>query len=207
MIAGALFAVLLVSLQAAMRPTPRAITQRDIDAAVLHTLEHAQLPAAEAKAYEAVRRSVVRVRGYGHDKSRAIVDADKAAKPADADKDAPVVQGVGSGVVIVDTGIILTNMHVVAGAERITVEFEYVLKCGRTGEVLWTERRSMVYAPQSTNTGNPLATLIAAAVSAAMTKAAPNYMPLARQANETALAYPGPGFPVGPYRPEYRSDL
>ena len=28
------------------------------------------------------------------------------------------------GVVIVDTGIILTNMHVVAGADRVTVEFE-----------------------------------------------------------------------------------
>jgi S1-C subfamily serine protease len=31
---------------------------------------------------------------------------------------------VGSGVVIVDTGIILTNLHVVAGAEKVQVEFE-----------------------------------------------------------------------------------
>src|SRR5512136_1440889 len=34
--AGALFALLLVSLYAAMQPVPRAITQQDIDAAVLH---------------------------------------------------------------------------------------------------------------------------------------------------------------------------
>jgi S1-C subfamily serine protease len=34
------------------------------------------------------------------------------------------VEGVGTGVVIVDTGIILTNMHVVAGAQRVQVEFD-----------------------------------------------------------------------------------
>jgi S1-C subfamily serine protease len=54
-----------------------------------------------------VRRSVVRVRGMGHEK----------------EKDGHVVQGVGSGVVIVDTGIILTNVHVVAGSDRVQVEF------------------------------------------------------------------------------------
>jgi S1-C subfamily serine protease len=34
-----------------------------------------------------------------------------------------MVEGIGSGVVIVDTGIILTNLHVVAGAERVEVRF------------------------------------------------------------------------------------
>jgi S1-C subfamily serine protease len=33
------------------------------------------------------------------------------------------MQGVGSGVVIVDNGIILTNLHVVAGSKRVTVKF------------------------------------------------------------------------------------
>ena len=49
--------------------------------------------------------------------------------------------------------------------------------------------------------------LIGAVVNAAITKAAPNYMPLARRANAQALAYPGPGLPAGPYRPEHGKDL
>ncbi|MEO8755654.1 MAG: trypsin-like peptidase domain-containing protein, partial [Casimicrobiaceae bacterium] len=39
------------------------------------------------------------------------------------EEDGHAMSGVGSGVVIVDTGIILTNLHVVAGADRIRVEF------------------------------------------------------------------------------------
>jgi S1-C subfamily serine protease len=87
----------------------RQFTQRDIDAAVLHTLETKTLPSPAARAYEAVRRSVVLVRGE-HD----------AASGAGDD----VQRTVGSGVVIVDSGIILTNLHVVAGAGRIKVRFE-----------------------------------------------------------------------------------
>ncbi|MGI8894222.1 MAG: S1C family serine protease [Casimicrobiaceae bacterium] len=106
--AGAgLFALAVILVHGAMTSTPRAITQKDIDAAVLHTLEQGQLPSAAAKAYEAVRRSVVRVHGIG--------------LPPGMDLDAP--RGIGTGVVIVDTGIILTNMHVVVGADRIKVEF------------------------------------------------------------------------------------
>ena len=41
----------------------------------------------------------------------------------DSDKDADTETGVGSGVVIVDKGIILTNLHVVAGAKRVRVVF------------------------------------------------------------------------------------
>jgi S1-C subfamily serine protease len=91
----------------ALAPKPRVITQDDIDAAVLHTLETTQLPSRAAKAYEAVRESVVRVRGLGHEE----------------EKDGHIVEGIGSGVVVVDTGIILTNLHVVAGAERVEVRF------------------------------------------------------------------------------------
>jgi S1-C subfamily serine protease len=105
--AGGLFALALVLVHSAMTPAPRAITQEDIDAAVLHTLETAPLPSRAAKAHEAVRRSVVRVRGFANE----------------AREDGYEAEGVGSGVVIVDTGIILTNVHVVAGADRIQVEF------------------------------------------------------------------------------------
>jgi hypothetical protein len=87
----------------------------------------------------------------------------------------------------------------------VTVEFHYELKDGKTGDSLWVAHQVMTYTPQSSGSG--LSGLIAAAINAALTKAAPNYMPLARQANDMALAYPGPGFPAGPYRPEYRKDL
>jgi S1-C subfamily serine protease len=75
---------------------------------VLHTLATKPLPSATARAYEVVRPSVVRVRGLGHH---------------DSDKDAETETGVGSGVVIVDKGTILTNLHVVAGARRVKVVF------------------------------------------------------------------------------------
>jgi hypothetical protein len=84
---------------------------------------------------------------------------------------------------------------------QVTVAFEYALKDGKTGDTLWSDKETMVYASDGGNQG-----LLAAIVSAAITKAAPNYMPLARQANGRALAYPGPGFPAGPYRPEYGKD-
>jgi hypothetical protein len=85
---------------------------------------------------------------------------------------------------------------------QVTVEFDYVLKDGRTGEELWRDHEAGVYASDSA--GGGLAGAIAAAIVA---KAAPNYMPMARQANARAMAYPGPGFPAGPYRPEHRKDL
>ncbi len=109
LLAGAAsIALALILAHAAITRAPRTITQQDIDAAVVHTLETVPMPSRAAKAYEAVRKSVVRVRGLGHEK----------------EKDGHVLQGVGSGVVIVDTGIILTNLHVVAGAERVQVEFD-----------------------------------------------------------------------------------
>ena len=106
--AGALFVLALVLGHAALSPSSRQLSQQDIDAAVLHTLENTPLPSHASKAYDAVRRSVVRVHGIGHEK----------------EKDGHVIEGIGTGVVIVDTGIILTNLHVVSGAERIEVEFE-----------------------------------------------------------------------------------
>jgi hypothetical protein len=76
-----------------------------------------------------------------------------------------------------------------------------VLKDGKTGQTLWTERRAMTHAPGDGGG------VIGALVSAAVTKASPNYMPLARQANAQALAWPGPGIPAGPYRPEHGQDV
>ncbi|MBC7600160.1 MAG: trypsin-like peptidase domain-containing protein [Polaromonas sp.] len=99
--------LLLISLSLALRPMQRKLTQEDINAAVLKTLETTQLPSAAAKAYDVIRPSVVRVTGYG--------------KSKDGQDD--VEYGVGTGVVIVDKGIILTNLHVVQGAQTIKVVF------------------------------------------------------------------------------------
>ena len=84
----------------------RKLTQGDINAAVLKTLETTQLPSAAAKAYDTIIPSVVRVVGIGKDKD---------GKPTE--------RSVGTGVVIVDKGIILTNLHVVQGAETIHITF------------------------------------------------------------------------------------
>ncbi|HZD55029.1 MAG TPA: GNA1162 family protein [Candidatus Aquicultoraceae bacterium] len=91
---------------------------------------------------------------------------------------------------------------------QVTVDFDYRLKDCRTGDLLWTERKGMVYSPQhNQSSGNPLADLVAMAVSAAITKGVPNYMPMARQVNDQVFAYPqGRGLPAGPYLPEYRKD-
>src|SRR5487761_2555453 len=80
--------------------------QDDIDHAVLDTLETKSLPSQAARAYAAVRASVVRVREFESSTGEGDLQT-----------------GVGSGVVIVDDGTILTNLHVVAGAKRIGVEF------------------------------------------------------------------------------------
>jgi S1-C subfamily serine protease len=109
-----LLAILLVSVGSvlatlAMQPAHRELAQEDIDAAVLHTLENKTLPSRAAKAAESVREAVVRVRGYYED-------------PADP-KSEESPRGVGSGVVIIDNGTILTNLHVVQGAKRVTVTF------------------------------------------------------------------------------------
>jgi serine protease DegQ len=133
----------------------RPLTQQDIDAAVLHTLQNQPLPSATAKAAEIIAPSVVRVVGLmsegddykpdpepgkdqnggppgaapgGPDRQQASGDA-----PAPSPEHKPLMgplpevhtppRGQGTGVVIVDTGTILTNYHVVHGAKRIKVEF------------------------------------------------------------------------------------
>lgn len=115
-LAGALCALALVYAQSAMRPAPRELTQKDIDAAVRRTLETKPLPSRSAEAYELIKGSVVRVRGLGTDD--------------EVDKDDE--RSVGTGVVILDNGTILTNLHVVAGAKRLNVVFSDGLESDAT---------------------------------------------------------------------------
>jgi len=89
------------------RPPARVLTQEDINNAVLKTLETTNLPSAAARAANAIAPSIVRVLSY--------------EKGSNGRED--IERGVGTGVVIVDKGIILTNLHVVAGADTIKVIF------------------------------------------------------------------------------------
>jgi S1-C subfamily serine protease len=99
-------AALVFVLQAGLAPTRVEYTQEDIDAAVARSLETVPLPSHSTKAYEAVRGSIVRVRAF-----------------YDGPDGGEITGSVGTGVVILDKGVILTNIHVVAGAKRISLTF------------------------------------------------------------------------------------
>lgn len=86
-------------------------------------------------------------------------------------------------------------------ATQTTVSFTYALKSCKTGDVLWSDTQTMVYSPRADSSGNPLADLLAQAILAAVEKGAPNYIPLAMQANAAAAGTPGRGLPPGPYLP------
>ncbi len=107
--AGILLAGAAFLAREALRPAPVELRQEDIDSAVLHALRTKSPASRAARAAESVRQSVVRVRGF----------VDNPKKPQAGE----VERGVGSGVVIVDDGTILTNLHVVYGAKRLSVTF------------------------------------------------------------------------------------
>lgn len=90
------------------------------------------------------------------------------------------------------------NAKYVILSTKVTVALDYVLKSAKTGKVLWRNHQVMVYQPQGSSAGG-LAGLVADAIAAAITKAAPNYIPLAQQANGLAIDGVPNGLPVGPY--------
>ena len=105
---GVTFSLVLVGfLSPAFQMRP-ALTQKDIDAAVLHTLQTKDLPSPSAKAAASIQGAVVHVQAY-------------AADPKN--KEADIESGVGTGVVIKDDGTILTNYHVISGAKKLRVTF------------------------------------------------------------------------------------
>jgi S1-C subfamily serine protease len=108
---AAAFALLALSLLGAQRP--RVITQDDIDLAVRASLEKEPLPSPYARAAAAVAPSLVRVQGLMSDDDDGEENAQRRA----------LERSLGTGVVIVDNGTILTNLHVVWGARKIRVHF------------------------------------------------------------------------------------
>jgi len=155
--AGLLAALLPLAVYIGMQTAPRIPADEDIEKVVAKTLEQRAIAAPAAKAYDKIRPSVVRVRAYAtaappqpHAKSDkpgkggAGKGADKggdrnagnADKLGDGKAEAEAVrdeaQSVGSGVVIVDSGIILTNLHVVVGSKRLKVIFHDGMEASAT---------------------------------------------------------------------------
>lgn len=134
------------------RPSPRVLTQADIDAAVLHTLQTKSLPSRTARAAEAIRQSVVEVRSFSPAEPESeAASAPRARRdpPATRPKSSPPsrrappdelaksnppagkdpakgqreARHIGSGVVVTESGLVLTSYHVVADAKRVEVRF------------------------------------------------------------------------------------
>ncbi|WP_341892468.1 trypsin-like peptidase domain-containing protein [Variovorax sp. YR752] len=115
---------------------PAPLTFEQIDHLVRKSIEEKPLTSAAAIAYDKIIPSVVRVVGYDREGEAPHGERKPGKDPKDAKEaedarpkrdtgDLPGFQerGVGTGVVIVDNGTILTNLHVVMGAERVKVTF------------------------------------------------------------------------------------
>jgi S1-C subfamily serine protease len=89
------------------------LTMEQIDAAMRQSIEDKPLVSAASRAYESIIPSVVRVVGL-------MTEGDDGK---DDKEHGTVERGIGSGVVIIDNGTILTNLHVVNGAKKIRVTF------------------------------------------------------------------------------------
>jgi len=114
-----LWALLLISLALAFwwsSPALRAkppLTMEQIDTAMRQSIEEKPLVSPFSRAYDAIVPSVVRVVGL-------MTEGDDGS---DRKENGTVERGVGTGVVIIDNGTILTNLHVVAGAKKVRVTF------------------------------------------------------------------------------------
>ncbi len=85
-------------------------------------------------------------------------------------------------------------------AATVTVEFDYRIVAS-DGTEIWQANQRMQYSPQNNNSGgSPIALLITAAINAAVTRAAPNYLPLTQQANQMVFVLGPNAIPNGPYR-------
>lgn len=126
--------VAAVGLPIAMKPAAPPLTMAKIDAAIRQSLDDKPLPSPAVRAYDTILPSVVQIVGLmnegddGSDDDDEAHPVDAASAPAAGARPArkphgPFERGVGSGVVIIDNGTILTNLHVVDGAKRIKVTF------------------------------------------------------------------------------------
>lgn len=138
-----LLAAALAASLALQQPMQRKLTQEDIDRAVLKTMETQVMPSEYGRAYDNIRPSVVRVVSFIKksrlkETERRMLSRSAKPKPlgpAEADvtgEGDEIENGVGTGVVIIDKGVILTNLHVVAGSDSIKVTFHDGLEASAT---------------------------------------------------------------------------
>jgi len=108
-VAAGLAAACVLALAAWAMAPARGLSAADVEVLVQKALDARPPAPGAADAYESILPSVVHVRGSP--------DAPDADVPSTAETQS------GTGVVIVDTGVILTNLHVVHGAKSIKVVF------------------------------------------------------------------------------------
>ena len=109
---------LMLAIAAAGWLAPRGLQQPAVDEAIAKAIEAQRKVFSASEAYEKILPSVVLVRGI-------------ADETEDTDGKPPAT-ATGTGVVIVDEGIILTNLHVVQGSRRIRVTFSDGLEAEAT---------------------------------------------------------------------------
>jgi S1-C subfamily serine protease len=131
-----------------MQAHPHVLTQGDIDAAVQYTLSNTpRAPIDSARAAAIVRPSVVEVEGFlspehaaalaaaaaktankhppqAHDKSAPSTPPELPDKPmTTASPDEPQPDAIGSGVVVNESGAVMTALHVITSTDRWVIVF------------------------------------------------------------------------------------
>ena len=89
------------------------LTFEQIESGIRQSIEDKPLVSPASRAFDAIIPSVVRVVGL-------MTEGDDGSE---AKENGTVERGIGTGVVIIDNGTILTNLHVVAGAKKVRVTF------------------------------------------------------------------------------------
>lgn len=108
---GAGLLALALLLTGFLAPEEGALTREELETAILETLENRPAERSRAAtAHEIIAPSVVRVSRLGAMEENEATDGDE-------------VLGVGTGVVIDERGLVLTSLHVVAGAGRLGIRF------------------------------------------------------------------------------------
>jgi len=92
------------------------------------------------------------------------------------------------------------NFYIIGS--NVTVELEYLLLSTRTEEVLWAYKGAIVVSPQKSNSGNPIADLVANAISSAITTATTRYIDVAGRVHDSVLVT----MPYGRYHPKAGKD-
>ncbi len=90
-----------------------------------------------------------------------------------------------------------TNYAILASSVEVAMHYRLVSTV--SGAVLWETEHQQVLVSQSGSGGHPIAILLTAAINAAVTASASDYIPMAMQANQQAFAT----LPAGPYSPRF----